>query len=105
MTLVDLLDNASKKYLGKTVFVCNEKRVTYQEFQLRCENLASHLSKLGTKKGDRVAIILFNSIELWIRLKCQLESMTMVARWSAIMDSNVSRRLKGWNLYVPYFKK
>lgn len=66
MTLVGLLERANRAYLDKLAFTCNDNKVTYQEFFVRVENLSRNLSKLGIKKGDKVAILLLNSIEFAI---------------------------------------
>ncbi len=49
--------------------ICGEVRRTFGEFVSRCRRLGTVLSDLGTDRGDRVAIISFNSIE-FIELYC-----------------------------------
>lgn len=50
-------------------FVCGDVRLTFGEFVSRCRRLGSVLDDVGTKRGDRVAVISFNSIE-FIELYC-----------------------------------
>lgn len=42
--------------------VCGDERLTYREFGGRLRRLHSALHELGTERGDRVAILAFNSI-------------------------------------------
>jgi long-chain acyl-CoA synthetase len=66
MTLIDLLEKAKNGSPDKVAFVCNDRRITYQELYTRVEALGANLAKLGVKREDRVAILLLNSIEFVI---------------------------------------
>lgn len=52
-------------------FVCGDVRRTFGEFVSRCRRLGTVLSDLGTERGDRVALVSFNSIE-FIELYCAI---------------------------------
>jgi len=49
--------------------ICGGVRRTFGEFVSRCRRLGTVLSDLGTDRGDRVALVSFNSIE-FIELYC-----------------------------------
>jgi long-chain acyl-CoA synthetase len=50
-------------------FVCGDVRLTFAEFVSRCRRLGSVLADLGADRGDRVAVLAFNSIE-FLELYC-----------------------------------
>ena len=54
----------SRKYPHKTAIRCGDVRRTYRELNDRSNRLARALLKLGLRKGDRIATLSFNSIEL-----------------------------------------
>ena len=47
----------------RTAFVCGDTSFTYSDFDRRTNQVASNLLRLGVRKGDRVAILLVNSVE------------------------------------------
>ncbi len=57
----DFLRRAAKLYPTKTAIVDGELRITYREFQQRCNRLGHALIALGVGKGDRVCILSPNS--------------------------------------------
>ncbi|MBW1797124.1 MAG: long-chain-fatty-acid--CoA ligase [Deltaproteobacteria bacterium] len=57
MPLNELLPKAIKLYPKKEAIVCNDTRLTYDEFGRRAWRLCHGLIKLGLKKGDRLAIL------------------------------------------------
>ena len=58
-----LLEKTARDYPKKEALVYKEKRITYQQFNEKVDQLALELKKIGVKKGDRCAILLPNSIE------------------------------------------
>ena len=67
-TLVDLLNNSCKKYSEKTAFIHMNFELSYQQFEYLVEQFAAYLQHLGLKKGDRVAIMLPNTLQYPIAL-------------------------------------
>jgi len=63
-TLGYLLKRSAWKFADKTSIVFEGKRITYDELNRRVNRLANALSKLGIKKGEKVASMMFNSSEL-----------------------------------------
>lgn len=49
---------------GKTAYADAHRAVTYGELERRTGRLAGHLARLGVRRGDRVAILLGNRVEL-----------------------------------------
>ncbi len=48
----------------KTALVCGEKRLTWEEFNRRLNRVANGLIRRGLKKGDKVSMLMTNSIEM-----------------------------------------
>jgi long-chain acyl-CoA synthetase len=67
-TLVDLLNNSCKKYSEKTAFIHMNFELSYQQFEYLVDQFAAYLQHLGLKKGDRVAIMLPNTLQYPIAL-------------------------------------
>jgi fatty-acyl-CoA synthase len=61
MDVGQILTVTAKKFPGRTAIISGDQRLTYQEFNERVNRLAHGLLKLGFKKGDKVAVLLFNS--------------------------------------------
>ncbi|MGB3352981.1 MAG: AMP-binding protein, partial [Mycobacterium sp.] len=47
----------------RTAFVSGDTNFTFAEFEQRTNQVASNLMRLGVRKGDRVAVLLVNSVE------------------------------------------
>ncbi len=67
-TLVDLLNNSCKKYSEKTAFIHMNFELSYQQFEYLVDQFAAYLQHVGLKKGDRVAIMLPNTLQYPIAL-------------------------------------
>jgi len=61
MTVPELLERAHRNIPDKEALVYNGKRYTYREFDEKANQLANALIKRGVKKGDKVAMWMFNS--------------------------------------------
>jgi amino acid adenylation domain-containing protein len=59
---------AAARFPGKKAVICMDKSVTYGELEKRSNQLASGLSRLGVRKGDRVGLIFKKSIDSIIAL-------------------------------------
>ncbi len=64
LTIAHLVDRAAL-YFGRTEVVStngdkSKRRTTYGDLAVRCKKLASALTKLGVKRGDRVATLCWN---------------------------------------------
>jgi len=65
VTFKIVLQNLVKNIPDKTAFIQGERELTWKQFDERTNKVAKLLLALGLKKGDRVAINGFNSIE-WV---------------------------------------
>ncbi|MBT2756443.1 long-chain-fatty-acid--CoA ligase [Mesobacillus foraminis] len=64
MVLTQFLDRAVSLYGEKRAIICEERVFTYKELNERVKRLAAGLRKLGIRKGDRVAYLAPNSVEM-----------------------------------------
>jgi fatty-acyl-CoA synthase len=64
LTPIRFLYRAMDVFGRKTGIVCGDKQFTYEQFGQRCERLASGLTRLGVRPGDRVAYLSFNTHQL-----------------------------------------
>lgn len=55
MNLIQMLENAAKRYGNKTAIQIDERRVSYQQLEETSNRVARALLKMGVGKGDRVA--------------------------------------------------
>ena len=61
MNIGSLLSNSAHKYPERLAIISEEGRWPFKEFDQRTGRLAVAMLKAGLKKGDRVAILFFNS--------------------------------------------
>ena len=62
MNVGQLLTISALKYPEKLAVIAEEGRCTFQEFDRRTSSLSGAMLKAGFNKGDRVAILFFNSL-------------------------------------------
>lgn len=63
MLVDDFLAMSASRFPGKTAVICGDRRVTYGELDETSNRLAQALVAVGVRPGDRVAVLLDNSIE------------------------------------------
>lgn len=63
MNLKTMLAGLAARYGNKTAIVCAEQRCSYSELDKTSNRVANALLKLGINKGDRVLLLLENSLE------------------------------------------
>lgn len=61
LTINNLLESAVK-FNGDQEIVYNNKKISYNEFYKNVNNFAKNLLKIGVKKGDRIAILDYDTI-------------------------------------------
>src|SRR4051794_35864645 len=79
------LANCVREFAGKTAFVDDERALTYGQFGERVRRVARVLAAQGVGPGDRVAIMLANSIEFF-------------EVWAAAAELHASVVLVNWHL-------
>jgi long-chain acyl-CoA synthetase len=62
------ISEAMQKFADKDAFYCMGKRLTYKEVDKMSTNLAAYLQSRGLKPGDRMAIMMPNSLQYPIAL-------------------------------------
>jgi fatty-acyl-CoA synthase len=60
---VHYLDTHALKQPDKVALICEGRSLTYSELNARARRVAHMLSALGVKRGDRVAVMAYNSLE------------------------------------------
>ncbi|TFE02462.1 long-chain-fatty-acid--CoA ligase [Jeotgalibacillus sp. R-1-5s-1] len=65
LILTDFLDRAVTLYGGKTAVIDGERSLTYRDIEKRVNQLSRGLAELGIKKGDKVAYLTPNSLEMF----------------------------------------
>ena len=66
VNLVQMLKNSGKRYSDSRAIVFEGRKLSYRELNYEVEKLAVRLIQLGTRKGDRIGILLSNSPEFII---------------------------------------
>src|SRR3954468_2336610 len=73
-SVTEVFDEATERDPGRTAVVFYGRSISYRELRDATDRLACALSRLGVKKGDRVALYLVNSpqfiIAYFAALKC-----------------------------------
>jgi fatty-acyl-CoA synthase len=64
LVLTHFLDRAVAQYGEKTAVYCDERVFTYKELNVRVNQLSRGLRELGVEKGDRVAYLAPNTVEM-----------------------------------------
>lgn len=62
-TLIDLFDDACQRFNEKKAITCHDCSITFASFKKHVLILAQEMIALGIKKGDRVAVMLPNSLQ------------------------------------------
>lgn len=62
--ITDVMARHGKWRTNKTAVVCGEKRLNWGEFNHRINRVANGLVSMGLKKGDKVSMLMTNSIEM-----------------------------------------
>src|SRR3990172_10505484 len=62
-TVGNILEDKARTLGDKVYFLHGEVRIRYQEMNARANSVANSLLRLGIKKGDKVCMIMANSVE------------------------------------------
>ena len=63
-SLIDIFEQSFAKNGNKTAFVCMGSELTFQEVDLYSQQVAAYLQSLGLVKGDKVAVMMPNVLQL-----------------------------------------
>jgi amino acid adenylation domain-containing protein len=74
MLVQHLLESGAEAWPDRIALICGDRRVTYSELEAQANRLSHALITSGVQQGDRVAIILENSIEVAVALFAALKA-------------------------------
>ncbi|WP_350655991.1 AMP-binding protein [Psychrobacter sp. S1-30-MNA-CIBAN-0213] len=63
-SLIDIFEQSFVKHGDKTAFVCMGSSITFKEVDLYSRQVAAYLQSLGLVKGDKVAVMMPNILQL-----------------------------------------
>ena len=105
MNLAHLLDQSATAYPDRIAFINAEQHLSYQEFQQQSMVLAGGFKRLGVGKGDRVAIMLPNTLlfpslvyAIW-RLGAQLVTVNPLMK-SQEVEYIIKVELSSWQMVI-----
>jgi long-chain acyl-CoA synthetase len=67
-SLIDIFERNFQLFGRRDAFVCMDKRITYNELDLKSRQFAAYLQSLGLKKGARVAVMMPNVLQYPVAL-------------------------------------
>ena len=65
----EMIENNAKKYPKKIAYFIDNKKITWQEFKKLVDTFARALHLMDVKKGDKIPILLTNSLEFIIAMQ------------------------------------
>lgn len=64
IAITDAIASHAKWRTGRTALLCGEQQLTWREFNQAIDRVANGLIKSGLRKGDKVSVLMLNSIEM-----------------------------------------
>lgn len=83
-----LIDESNNKYPDKTAVTFSKNNYTFKDLTLRSNKFANYLQSIGVKRGDRVVILLGNTIETVISFWGILKAGAVVVPLGIELKSN-----------------
>ncbi|MCD1279389.1 MAG: AMP-binding protein [Psychrobacter sp.] len=78
-SLIDILEQNFINHAGKTAFACMDVKLSYEELDRYSKQVAAYLQSLGLQKGDKVAVMMPNILQLPVAVLGVLRAgMTLV---------------------------
>jgi len=90
-SVADLFDEATEKFSGRSALVFYGREISFRELRDQADRLADSLSRLGLKKGDRIALYLLNSPQFVISYFAVLKLGCTVTPISPVYTSHEVR--------------
>jgi long-chain acyl-CoA synthetase len=63
MLIHNFIENSAKQHPDKVAIIHDDQRISYQQLNTQANSLAHHLQTNGITKGDRIALLMENSID------------------------------------------
>ena len=78
-SLIDILEQNFVTHAGRTAFVCMDVKLSYEDLDRYSKQIAAYLQSLGLQKGDKVAVMMPNILQLPVAVLGVLRAgMTLV---------------------------
>ena len=77
--LSDFLADSARRLPDKVALVAGDERITYAELERRANALASSLARRGVERGDRVIVLMENSIDAAVAFWATLAANAVVS--------------------------
>ena len=78
-SLIDILEQNFVTHAGRTAFVCMDVTLSYEDLDRYSKQIAAYLQSLGLQKGDKVAVMMPNILQLPVAVLGVLRAgMTLV---------------------------
>ena len=91
--ITDVMAKYANWRRNKPALICEDRRVTWGEFQQRVTRLASGLIRMGLQKGDKVSMLMSNSIEMGERLIGTHKAGVVIVPFSALVTGDSWTRM------------
>ncbi|WLP94166.1 AMP-binding protein [Psychrobacter sp. M13] len=63
-SLIDIFEKSFAEHGDKTAFICMDAKITFREVDIYSRQIAAYLQSLGLSKGDKVAVMMPNILQL-----------------------------------------
>ena len=94
-SLIDIIEQNFINHAGKTAFVCMDVELSYEQLDLYSKQVAAYLQSLGLQKGDKVAVMMPNILQLPVAVLGVLRAgMTLVNVNPLYTTKELSHQLK-----------
>ena len=94
-SLIDIIEQNFINHAGKTAFVCMDVKLSYEQLDLYSQQVAAYLQSLGLQKGDKVAVMMPNILQLPVAVLGVLRAgMTLVNVNPLYTTKELSHQLK-----------
>ena len=91
--LTDVMASHAKWRAEKAALVCGDRRVTWRQFNQRINRVANGLIRLGLNKGDKVSMLMTNSIEMLEILFGTIKAGGVIVPLSSMVPGNSLARM------------
>lgn len=88
MLIHNFLENSADKYPDKEAVIHGNSRFTFLDIEVKSNSISNRLVSLGINKGDRVALLLRNSIEYICSYYGILKSGAIAVPFNTGLDAN-----------------
>jgi len=91
--ITDVMRNHAKWRRNKTALICNDQRLTWGEFNDRINRLANGLIQSGLRNGDKVSMLMTNSIEMVEIIFAAIKAGGVIVPLSAMVTGEALARM------------